>query len=82
MRPVFENGFVDALRLAQILAAIAGNAGPENMMVTALDDVDGVDLDIAEMLDGIRNCLRACAERLRRRCARSQICRAAVLVRE
>ena len=50
MRPVFEHALVDALGLAQIRAAIFGDTGPQNMVVTALDDVDGVNLHVAEML--------------------------------
>ena len=51
MRPVFENAFVDALGMMQIRASIIGDAIPEDMMVAALDDVDGIDLHVAEMLD-------------------------------
>ena len=66
MGPVFEHGFVDALGLTQIGAPIAGDPGPENMVVAALDDVDGVDLHIAEMFNGGGGRLRALAERRRR----------------
>ena len=47
--PVFEHAFVDALGLMQIRAPIAGDSGPEYMVMAALDDVDGVDLHIAQM---------------------------------
>ena len=63
MGPVFEHGFVDALGLAQIGAAIVGNPAPENMVVAALDDVDGVDLHVAEMFDRGRGCIRPAAKR-------------------
>jgi len=66
MGPVFEHGFVDALGLPQIGALIFGDPGPENMVVAALDDVDGVDLHIAEMFNGGGGRLRALAERRRR----------------
>ena len=66
MGPVFEHAFVDALGLTQIGAPIAGDPAPENMVVAALDDVDGVDLHIAEMFDGGGCRLRALAERRRR----------------
>src|SRR6185312_9410204 len=61
--PVFEHAFVDALGLAEIRAPIIGDAGPEDMVVAALDDVDGVDLNIAEMGERIGDGLRTCAER-------------------
>ena len=54
MGPVFEHGLVDALGLAQIGAPIAGDPGEEKMAMAALDDVDGVDLHIAQMFDGGR----------------------------
>ena len=66
MGPVFEHAFVDALGLAQIGAPVVGNPVPENVVVAALDDVDGVDLHIAEMLDRGRRRLRPLAERRRR----------------
>src|SRR5258708_19972031 len=52
MGPVFEHASVDALRLAQIRAAIGGNPVPKNVAMAALDHINGVDLHIAEMLDG------------------------------
>ena len=63
MGPVFEHALVDALGLPQIGAAVGGNAATENMVVAALDHVDGVDLHIAEMLDRRRRRLRPVAER-------------------
>ena len=63
MRPVFEYALVDALGLAQIGAAIVGDAGIEDMMMAALDHIDGVDLHIAEMGDGTGDGSRAGAER-------------------
>ena len=63
MGPVLEHGLVDALGLAQIGAAVVGNPAPENMVVAALDDVDGVDLHITEMFDRGRRRGRPVAER-------------------
>ena len=65
MRPVFEHALVAALGLPQIGAAIVGDAGVEDVVVAALDHVDGVDLHIAEMGDRIRDRLRSLAERRR-----------------
>ena len=62
MGPVFEHALVDALGLPQIRAAIVGNAAPQNVVVAALDHVDGVDLHIAEMLDRGGGGLRPLAE--------------------
>src|SRR5258708_12578314 len=50
MGPVFEHASVDALRLAQISAAIGGNPVPQNMVVAALDHIIGLDLHIPPML--------------------------------
>ena len=44
--------------------AIRRDAGKEDVVVAALDDVDGVDLHIAEMVHRRRNRLRSGAERL------------------
>ena len=66
MRPVLEHAFVDALGLPQVGAGVIGDAAIENMMVRALDHVDGVDLHVAEMLDRRRNRPGAAAERCRR----------------
>ena len=63
MGPVFEHALVHALGLAQIRAAVVGNTAEEDVVVAALDDVDGVDLDIAEMGDGIGHRARPGAER-------------------
>ncbi len=63
MGPVFEHASVDALGLAQIRAPVIRDAGPQNVMVAALDDVDGVDLDITEMFHRGGRRLRPFAER-------------------
>ncbi|MET3306166.1 hypothetical protein ABIF53_007181 [Bradyrhizobium japonicum] len=63
MGPVFEHAPVDALGLAQIGAAVGRNAAEQDVVVAALDDVDGVDLHVAEMSGRIRNGLRTLAER-------------------
>ncbi len=62
MRPVFEHAFVDALRLPQIGALVGGNPVPENMVVGALDNVDGVDLHITQMFHRGSRRLRPLAE--------------------
>jgi hypothetical protein len=63
MRPVLEHRLVDALCPAQMLALIFRNARIENVMMAAFDHVDGVDLHIAEMLDGGARRLRPVTER-------------------
>ena len=61
--PVFEHALVDALGMMQIRASIVGNAIPQDVVMAALDHMDGVDLDVTEMLDrGLRR-LRPSAER-------------------
>ena len=60
--PVLEDAFADALRLTQIGAPIGRDAGPQNMVMRALDDADGVDLHIAQMLHRGRHRLRPLAE--------------------
>lgn len=52
MRPVFEHALLHALRLLEVGAAIIRNAGEQDVVMAALDHVDGVDLHIAEMVDG------------------------------
>ena len=49
--PVFQYSFVDALGMTQIGSPVVGNPGPQHVMMRALDDVNGVDLHIAEVLD-------------------------------
>ena len=49
-----------------MLAPVGGNARVEDVVVAALDDVDGVDLHVAEMLDRRARRLRPVAERRRR----------------
>ena len=61
--PIFEHRLVDALRLMEMFAPVAGNARKENVVVAARDHVDGVDLHIAEMLDRGGRPLRPLAER-------------------
>lgn len=52
MGPIFEHRFIDGLGLDEIGAAVIGNVGEQDVVVAALDDVDGVDLHIAQMGDG------------------------------
>ena len=63
MGPVLEHGLVDALGLAQVGAPVGGNPGPEDVVMAALDHVDGIDLDVAEMRYRGRGGLRPAAER-------------------
>ena len=66
MGPVFENALVDALGLPQVRAPIGGDAAIENVMMAALDHMDGVDLDIAEVIHRCGYGLRPVAKRLAR----------------
>ena len=66
MGPVFEHRLVDALGPVQMRAPVSRNAGPQNVVVTALDHVDGVDLHIAEMRDCRGHSPWPIAERRRR----------------
>ena len=63
MRPVFEHGLVDALGLTQMRALVAGDARVQDVVVAALDHVDGVDLHVAQMLHRRARRLRPVAER-------------------
>ena len=64
--PVFENALVDALGLPQVHAPIGRDAAMENVMMAALDHMDGVDLHVAEMIHRRRNGLRPIAKWLAR----------------
>src|SRR6185503_11460175 len=63
VRPVLEYRLVDALRPLQVFAPVFRNARIEDLMVAALDNVDGVDLHIAKVLDRCADRFRAVAER-------------------
>src|SRR3546814_4872659 len=63
MSPVLENSLVDGLCLVQVLTPIRWNSCPQNVVMAALDDVDGVDLYIAKMLDRRRRGYGAVPER-------------------
>ncbi len=63
MGPVFEHALVDALGLTQIRAPVGGDPAPQDMVMRAFDDIDGVDLDIAQMFHRGRCRLRPLAER-------------------
>ena len=65
VRPVLEHRLVDGLRLVQVLAPVLGDAREEDVVVAALDDVDGVDLHVAQVLDRRARRLRPVAERRR-----------------
>lgn len=59
--PVFEGGGF-RLQGVEVLGPVVGHARPEDVMVGALDDVDGVDLDVTEVLEGGEGAGRAEAE--------------------
>ena len=48
MGPIFEDRLVDALRLDEMPALISRDAAEEDVVMRPLDDVDGIDLDVAE----------------------------------
>ena len=62
VRPIFENRLVDALRLMQMLAPICRDARVEDVVMAALDDVDGVNLQVAQVRDRCRRGLGTGAE--------------------
>ena len=62
MRPVLENGLVDALRLMQVSPVVARYSRVQNMVMAALDHVDRVDLHITKVLDGEACCRRSGSE--------------------
>jgi len=62
VRPILENGLVDALCLMQMLAAIRRDARIENVVMTALDNVDGVNLQITQVRHRCRRGLGAGAK--------------------
>jgi hypothetical protein len=61
--PVFEHRLVDGLRLAQVLAPVSRNPRVEDVVMAAFNHVDGIDLDVAEMLHRGARRLRPVAER-------------------
>ena len=63
MRPVFEHGLVDALRLTQMVAPVSRDAREQDLVMAALHHIDGVDLHVAEMLDRGARRLGPVAER-------------------
>ena len=65
MRPVLEDGFVDALSLARVIPAVSGNAAPQDVMMTAFNDADRVDLEMAKMFDRRAGRVGTVAERIR-----------------
>src|ERR1700704_241546 len=50
MRPVFEDGLVDRLGLAEGGGVISGKARVEDLVMAAFNHMDGVDLHIAQVL--------------------------------
>ena len=65
MGPVFEHRFLHGQGVVEVGAAVAGDAGEEDMVVRALDHVDGVDLHVAQVLDRGAGRRRSAAERRR-----------------
>jgi hypothetical protein len=51
MGPILKNGFIATLCFVQMDLVIVGNTRVKNMMMTAFDDADRVDLNISQMLD-------------------------------
>ncbi|HVX46215.1 MAG TPA: hypothetical protein VHC49_20150 [Mycobacteriales bacterium] len=64
MRDVLENALLHGLQLMQIRPVVPRNAVPQDVMVAAFDDVNGVDLHVTEVLDRGQDRLRSGAERL------------------
>ena len=64
MRPILENCLVDALCLMQMLAPVRRDARVEDVVMAALDDVDGINLQIAQVGHCRRRGLGAGAEGL------------------
>jgi hypothetical protein len=64
VRPVFEDRFADRLSMRQVLTGIRRNAIEQNVMVASFDDVDRVNLHIAQLFNGLTNCCRPIAERI------------------
>jgi hypothetical protein len=63
VRPVLEDFLVHRLRQVQVLAPVVRDACVEDLVVAALDHVNGVDLHVAEVLDRRRRGLWSAAER-------------------
>ena len=62
MGPIFEHGLRLRLGEGEIAAPVGGDAVEQDVVVAALDDVDGVDLHVTEMGDSARHRLRPGAE--------------------
>ena len=64
MRPVFEYALVETLGSAEVGAAIFRDPAPQDVVVTAFDDIDGINLHVAEVLH--RRSYRLCSPAERR----------------
>jgi hypothetical protein len=53
--PVFKNPGIRGLKFVEHLGLVISDTGPENVMMRPLEDADGIDLDIAEVLDAIQD---------------------------
>ena len=51
MRPILEHRLLNALDMMQVGATIVRDAAEQNVVVTTLDNVDGVDLHVTQVLD-------------------------------
>jgi hypothetical protein len=59
VRPPLEHAAVGGEQLVEHFGRVVRQARPERVVVGALDDVDGVNLDVAELLNGLRRALFA-----------------------
>ncbi len=64
MGPVLEDRLVHGLRPPEMLAPVSRDARIENVVMAALDHVDGVDLHVAQVLHRRAGRFRTIAERL------------------
>jgi hypothetical protein len=62
MRPILKHRLVDGLGLAQMIAEVFRNPRIEDVVVATFYDVNGIDLDVAEMFDSRRSRFGAGAE--------------------
>jgi hypothetical protein len=57
MTPVFEDGPVLYLKLIEQLPLVLGMTGPEGVVMRSLDYRDGIDLDIAKLIDNLQDAI-------------------------
>ena len=61
MKPVLENPAL-TLELVDMVTFVVWHPSAQHMVVCAFDHGDGIDLHIAELLDGFQRCAFAAAE--------------------